>query len=381
MTHPISTQSMHTLSNRQVRENAQEIIQSRFPEIMINGYQYRENELWDVLLYASVNRLSVKGACDQLKDAPSYNWMYTELKEILFKPYESQELECRLNDGLHAALPKGLDKRAQKVAIDLVLIPYYGDEATAGIYRSQAKKSTTRFYCFASVYAIRKNKRSTLHFTLVKPQDTLLEVLRRLLNAISLLGIRLKRLYLDREFARVDILKFLVKKPFVSVIALPKKGKSLKDLGKSRSSRKTHYTMHSQKYGNIRFPLWIACRYHNGRANRHGIKTLLFAVLGPCRTTEIRIAEQYRKRFGIEASYRILNQARAKTTSRNLDLRLLLVAIAFILSNLWVYFKWTIILSAGKKAGKKALFTYDRFRSFISYSILNNYGILDALKL
>jgi putative transposase len=156
---------------------------------------------------------------------------------------------------------------------------------------------------------------------------------------------------------------------------------ALKDLGKSRSSRKTHYTMHSQKYGNIRFPLWIACRYHNGRANRHGIKTLLFAVLGPCRSSEIRIAEQYRKRFGIEASYRILNQARAKTTSRNLDLRLLLVAIAFILSNLWVYLKGTLILSAGKKVGKKALFTYDRFRSFISYSILNNYGILDDLKL
>jgi hypothetical protein len=133
------------------------------------------------------------------------------------------------------------------VAIDLGLIPYYGDEATAGIYRSQAKKSTTRFYCFASVYAIRKNKRSTLHFTLVKPQDTLLQVLRRLLNAISLLGIRLKRLYPDREFARVDVLKYLVKKPFIYVIALLKKGKRLKDLGK--------------------FPLWIACRYHNGRAN------------------------------------------------------------------------------------------------------------------
>jgi hypothetical protein len=86
-------QFMHTLSNRQVKENAQEIIQSRFPEIMINGYQYRENELWDVLLYASVNRLSVKGACDQLKDAPSYNWMYTELKDILFKPYEPEDLE------------------------------------------------------------------------------------------------------------------------------------------------------------------------------------------------------------------------------------------------------------------------------------------------
>jgi hypothetical protein len=37
----------------------------------------------------------VKGACDQLKDAPSYNWIYTELKKSLFKPYEPEDMERR----------------------------------------------------------------------------------------------------------------------------------------------------------------------------------------------------------------------------------------------------------------------------------------------
>ncbi len=35
----------------------------------------------------------------------------------------------------------------------------------------------------------------------------------------------------------------------------------------------------------ISFPLCIVCRYHKGRAHRHGIKTLLFAVLGDCRSS------------------------------------------------------------------------------------------------
>jgi hypothetical protein len=44
----------------------------------------------------------------------------------------------------------------------------------------------------------------------------------------------------------------------------------------------------------------------------------------------------YRQRFGIETSYRQMNQVRARTTSRNPTLRLLLVGLAFILVNLYV---------------------------------------------
>jgi putative transposase len=382
MTHPVNQKNItHTISDCQVQERVQETIQSRFPDVTINGYRYSENDIWKVLLYASANRLSIKGACDQLKNAPTYNWMYTELKNSLFEPHDLESMESRLNSSLHAAIPKGLKKRAQKAAIDLVLLPYYGDETTDGIYRSEAKRSTTKFYCFASAYIIKKNKRCTLHFTIVKPEDTLLEILNRILTEISDLGICLKRLYLDREFARVDILKYLNKKPFVSVIALPKKGKRLKEFSSAKASTKTFYTMRSQKYGTLCFPLWIVCRYHKGRAHRHGIKTLLFAVLGACRSSEIHIADEYRKRFGIEASYRILNQARAQTTSQNLKLRLLLVAISFIQSNLWAYLKWTLILSARRKGRKMIVFTYDRFRSLITTGIIKNYGIVDVLKL
>jgi IS4 transposase len=45
----------------------------------------------------------------------------------------------------------------------------------------------------------------------------------------------------------------------------------------------------------------------------------------------------YRGRFGIETSYRQLHQARIRTSSRNPALRLLFVAIALILRNVWVW--------------------------------------------
>lgn len=51
--------------------------------------------------------------------------------------------------------------------------------------------------------------------------------------------------------------------------------------------------------------------------------------------TEIR--QRYRKRFGIETSFRQLRQARIYTCTRQPRLRLLFVAVALVLRNLWVW--------------------------------------------
>jgi putative transposase len=44
----------------------------------------------------------------------------------------------------------------------------------------------------------------------------------------------------------------------------------------------------------------------------------------------------YRRRFGIETNYRQMNQVRARTTSRNPVIRLLLVGLAFVIFNLYI---------------------------------------------
>ena len=47
------------------------------------------------------------------------------------------------------------------------------------------------------------------------------------------------------------------------------------------------------------------------------------------------VREEYRKRFGIETSYRQMNQCRIRTYTRNPTLRLLFVGIALLLRNVW----------------------------------------------
>jgi IS4 transposase len=70
-------------------------------------------------------------------------------------------------------------------------------------------------------------------------------------------------------------------------------------------------------------------------------------------------------RFGIETSYRIKNQSRIRTTTKNPVTRLLFVALAFILVNLWVYWLWYFV-SRTQRGGRVVT------RAFNSPSVTQN---------
>jgi len=59
------------------------------------------------------------------------------------------------------------------------------------------------------------------------------------------------------------------------------------------------------------------------------------------------VVETYRRRFGIDSSYRQINQARLRTSSRSPELRLLAVAIALLLRNLWALCRWMTLARSG----------------------------------
>jgi len=65
-----------------------------------------------------------------------------------------------------------------EVCADLHLRPYYGDEDdTDGLYHSVAKRGTTAFHAYATLYARVKNKRYTLAVRRLKDGDTASSVL------------------------------------------------------------------------------------------------------------------------------------------------------------------------------------------------------------
>ncbi len=110
----------------------------------------------------------------------------------------------------------------------------------------------------------------------------------------------------------------------------------------------------------------IHCRNWSGRRLRHGRKALVYAFWGFNPKTTQWVYRTYRLRFGIETSYRQLNEARIKTTMRSPALRLLFVGIALVLRNVWVWVHWHRLASP-RRGGRKLNLHKLRFKTLLTW--------------
>jgi hypothetical protein len=79
-------------------------------------------------------------------------------------------------------------------------------------------------------------------------------------------------------------------------------------------------------------------RNYAGRFRRRGRQRLVYASWGLRPTQHHWVRAMYRRRFGIETSYRQMHQARIRTSTRDPVRRMLFVGLALILRNAWVWF-------------------------------------------
>ncbi len=108
----------------------------------------------------------------------------------------------------------------------------------------------------------------------------------------------------------------------------------------------------------------IKCRNWKGERGRHGRQRLVYAFWGITPVSVDWVRQVYRTRFGIETSYRQMNQAKVTTTTRNPLVRLFLVGVALILRNVWVGLHWDL-LSAPRKGGREVRLERLRFKTLL----------------
>src|SRR5438093_1404707 len=209
----------------QVRALTVEVLTTHFP-LGVVGYRYTDTDLFNLLVAAAAEQRSLESAARQFTTAPSANLVRHYLDTRLFAPLEIGELEARANALLTERRPADLTRHPLRVAMDFTLLPYYGDyaEEPEELRRGPAKAGTTRFHAYATAYVVRAGRRLTLALAFVYADDSLLDIVAELLARLDTLGVRLRRLLLDREFATVAVLRFLDGQPFTSIVALPKRG-------------------------------------------------------------------------------------------------------------------------------------------------------------
>lgn len=365
---------MTTLTYRQVRDEYQQIA-SQHIQLTTSSRTTHLEVILDVLGAAAVSQKSLDGACKNLRHAPTSPAVLYQLRQGWLAGCSLEELEEQLNGMLVAQLPDYIRGNEHQVAIDLTFIPYHGQvhQDEKEVRRSRAKSGTTHFHVYASAYIIKKNKRVTVAVAYFQAGESLLILLKSLLKRLKELDIGLKRLLIDRQFASVQIIRYLEQQPWQSIMPVPARGKTLKQIKSSaKRSCQRQYTMTSSEDGSVNFTLHVVCKYARGRRGKHGIDRLLFAVLGqPWRSSSFALAETYDRRFGVETSYRQMNSVRIRTSSRDPKLRLLFVMLAFFLLNLWVYLNWAI-LAIPRRGGRwldQSLFRLKCFCNFLDHAI------------
>ena len=245
------------------------------------------------------------------------------------------------------------------MAIDLHLVPYHGLplDTQLEVYRSQARSGTSHFHAYATAYVNYRGQRFTLALTLVERGEKMAEVLKRLFRKLSALGVSCRMALLDRGFWSVAVIRYLrrAKKPFLMPVVLRGRKPGHAD-GPSGTrvfaARKRSgwgcYTVKAADGAVARVALGIHCRNYNGQWGRHGRQTLVYAFWGFEASSTRWLRETYRKRFAIETSYRQAHQARARTCTRDPLVRLLLVGVALVLRNVWVWLHYAVLSTPRK---------------------------------
>lgn len=318
--------------------------------LLDHGWQCKASVMWSVLIRAAARQQTLHAACSDLMEAPCLQAMLNGLRDGL--PAEASILEQQLVEGLQAGIPRSVLRKARQVAIDWHLIPYYGEPYADDneLYHAAARLGTTKFHAYATACILQNGQRYTVALSWVKQKETLVKVIQRLLEQMRQKGLRIKVLLLDRQFFTRSVMKWLIERrqAFLMPVALrgrkPKAGRPLKGLRalKRRPVGRYMWTQGSADKA-VTFSVHIVYKtYVDRRRQKRCQKKLMFAAWHVNGTPQM-IAKQYRSRFGIETSYRQLNQARIRTCTADPRLRLLFVGVGFILRNVWVWIHGTIL--------------------------------------
>ena len=318
------------LTDRDVRDLALARLREYLP-LSVAGYECTTDMIWDVLLRAAATRSTVEGTSRDLTGVADSHTILGYVNQQLAADVLA-ELERQINAALVAQLPAHVWKQAREIACDLHDEPFYGKspELLAYACRGEARDGTTYFYRMATAYVIADGVRFTLAMLFVQPQDSVAELLASLLRRLRILGASVRRLYLDKGFCTIPVFRNLAASPWPVIIACPVRGKNggTKALCHGRGSYRTQHTFRSAEYGEFTATLAVIRTRTTHKRRRQGPVhgCWLVDVLFRCDDLALRKVQRwYRRRCGIESSYRCMRKVRAWTTSRNPALRCLLI--------------------------------------------------------
>ena len=367
------------LTAQDSRETMQSVSHAHLP-LEANGYVCTSEMLYDVLMKAASENISIDAACRDLEQSASGNRIRELLNEQL-SIEQLQQYEQQINEALASRLPHQLQSRSVEAAIDEHDEPFYGKtpELRAYACRSKPKAGTGRFFRIISLYVIYRQMRVTLAVAFVRPEEQTVAIVQRLLRCAECLKIQIDVLYMDRGFRSGAVIGYLQKVKQHAILACTIRGKAggTRQLCRGRKSYRTR--THSPTTPSSRWRSWphlFPTRKRNGGAN--GCFSCSSASTGNPRRSIDAIVSRFRHRSFLSHLAASAGQddliAIRRCASSSFGFALLLV-------NIWAFLRWFVARIPGRGPHRldPTLFQFQAFVSMLRRSIEHLYGAVMAI--
>lgn len=346
-----------------------------------------------LLLLASAARLSLSGACAARRRPGGRRGPCAEsVRQALLAnlPRSRRALEEGLVEALHQSLPGGIAGRPV-MALDYHERPCYAKKRKHLARPGPKKQGTRRFWCYATLSAFWQGRRFTVGLVSVRRTSRLTTVVGRLLTQAAAAGLRPGLLLLDRAFYAAEVIAELQRRGLAFVMPMTRKGKEGTEGGNRRFFAASHPTgWHDYRWeaplrrlderrqkrvkrGKLAVEVEVCVARHPKKG-----EPLVFACWGVRGVPPEVVVQWYRRRFGIESSYRLLGQCLAPTCTTHEGARLLYVGIALLIGNGWALLRHHDLLDeeAGRATGRAHRLPLPTLRLHLAVYLADRLGIV-----
>ena len=288
----------------------------------------------------AVADLSVMLKDDKNICIPTSQWLLGMISAI---DSDRMDTLCRrmLNNTVKNGL--GLEKKTGHIlAIDKHLIPFTGADRhnDSLVISGKPKGGTSRFETYATMQAVTEERLPAIAVVHVTEHVTKVEFVRKLLSEAVKQGFKKPVLFMDKEFANVEMMRFLNGRGERFLMAVSKRPGIKNAVAEFRRGKRKAVSKHEMRSSNgtvFRFNLVIKKRLKETKDGRKW-KYLTYATnleRQYIKRTIKDIPEEYKKRWRIENNFKSVEQNRASTGSRNHSIRVFMFFLSVTVCNLW----------------------------------------------
>ena len=303
--------------------------------------RYTPKKLMHILAYASLEQNAIESTCTLFRANGDFPCPSATRNALSRHP--PPKIDALVNDYLFKTLKKlkrfssPSKGKASTVIIDFHDDHYYGKDNSLYIVSGKRKKSTKKFFVYATISLLENSASYTLGMRSVDNTTTRFEIMKDLIEQAKKL-VNVQTVLVDASFYTVNAAHYLDQEE-ISGIIRGIRNKSVKRL----FERFKGYLENEGSYKRIPYIM----RSHDNK-KRYQVNLILYRQQGKlsvlmvnkkCHLKAIECIKLYKKRSSIETSYRMKHFVKAWTSSNKPGLRAVLFGMSCLLYSLWVIYR------------------------------------------